>query len=137
MTLLNLQRLKIYVNRLTKNNIDEIGITRILVKCIDDNSNKTICMKYLENEEELYVDNTENLSARSFMTLIIRNNNNSLDETEQRKLVELVNEFLNNHRKKYNSLFLVNFRESSDIARKRVSFTLVYNLTNYLILNRI
>jgi len=128
----------IYINRLTKNNIDEDGITRILVKCIDDNSNRIISMKYIEESlenNEIYIDNTENLSARSFMTLIIRNQNIPLTEFQQKELVILFNNFLNNHRKKYYSLFLTNYRESSDIARKRISFNLVYNITNHIILN--
>jgi hypothetical protein len=127
----------IYISRLTSKNKQDLNITRIYVKCIDDNSLSRICMKYLEQDEDLYIDNTKNLSARSFMTLIIsikkNNTTRSIDENFQRLLVKEFNEFLDNNRKKYNSLFLTNFRESSDIARKRISFSLVYNITNYLI----
>lgn len=37
-------------------------------------------------------------------------------------------------REKYNSLFLTNYRESKKISRKRISFKLVYNICNYLLL---
>ncbi len=122
-----------YVNRLTKNNCKELGITRLLVKCIDDNSKKIIHMKYLEEDDKIYIDDTENLSARSFMTLIIRKNDSPIDEYEQRQLAELFNEMLNKYRKEYNSLFLANYRESSDISRKRISFSLVYNLVKHIL----
>ena len=48
-------------------------------------------------------------------------------------LVEKFNIFLNTNRDKYNSLFLTNYRESNTIARKRISFGLVYNICNYLL----
>ena len=53
--------------------------------------------------------------------------------TQQEKLVELFNNFLNEKRENCNSLFLSNYRESKDIARKRISFTLVYEICNYLL----
>jgi DNA-directed RNA polymerase beta subunit len=43
------------------------------------------------------------------------------------------NTYLNTHREKYNSLFLTNYRESNTIARKRISFGLVYEICNYLL----
>jgi hypothetical protein len=48
-------------------------------------------------------------------------------------LVKDFNEFLNNQRDKYHSLFLTNYRESNTIARKRISFTLVFEIVNYLV----
>lgn len=129
----------IYINRLTKKNKNDFKSTRIYVKCLDDNEDKQISMKYLEEDEDLYIDETDNLSARSFMTLIIYKNENntiiSLDETNQKILINEFNKLMKEYRQKYNSLFLTNFRESSDIARKRISFSLVYNLCNYIIQN--
>jgi hypothetical protein len=49
------------------------------------------------------------------------------------ELVEKFNTYLNTHREKYNSLFLTNYRESNTIARKRISFGLVYEICNYLL----
>ena len=43
------------------------------------------------------------------------------------------NEFLNKNRNKYHSLFLPNYRESNDIARKRISFDLVFKIIGYLL----
>lgn len=37
-------------------------------------------------------------------------------------------------RTKYNSLFLTNYRESKKIARKRISFDLVYNIVGMFLL---
>jgi len=52
---------------------------------------------------------------------------------QQQKLVEYFNNFLNEKRNNCNSLFLSNYRESKEIARKRISFTLVYEICNYLL----
>ena len=48
-------------------------------------------------------------------------------------MIALGNKFLNEYRDKYNSLFLSNYRESNTIARKRISFVLVYEICNYLL----
>jgi len=42
---------------------------------------------------------------------------------------------LQDYRDKYNSLFLTNYRESKDIARKRISFDLIYDLVGYILEN--
>ena len=52
---------------------------------------------------------------------------------KQKELVSKFNIFLNDYREKYNSLFLTNYRESNTIARKRISFNLVYDICNYLL----
>ena len=46
-----------------------------------------------------------------------------------------MNNYINNLREKYNSLFLTNYRESKDIARKRISFQLVYSIIGYILEN--
>ena len=52
------------------------------------------------------------------------------------KLIELFNNYLNEERIKYNSLFLTNYRENKkDIARKRISFDLVYLVCSYILEN--
>jgi hypothetical protein len=46
-----------------------------------------------------------------------------------------MNNYINNLRYKYNSLFLTNYRESNTIARKRISFDLAFNICNYILNN--
>ena len=120
---------KIKIERLTTNNEDSKYITNILVKCIDDNINSKIDLKIVK-DEDIYIDKTPNLSARSYTSLIIEP---KLTLEKQHMLVKDFNEFLNNQRDKYHSLFLTNYRESNTIARKRISFTLVFEIVNYLV----
>lgn len=81
------------------------------------------------DDKDVYIDNTPDLSARCYMTLIIQP---TISIDQQKILVDVFNSFLNKERKKYNSLFLPNYRESKDIARKRISFDLVYKIIGHL-----
>jgi hypothetical protein len=127
----NLKFQNIYkISRLTKKNIHKQN-TNILVKCIDDNINNQIGLSIVDNKD-LYIDNTPNLTARTYATLIIEP---SIDLDKQKQLVIKFNKFLNEYRKKYNSLFLTNYRESNNIARKRISFDLVYSIIKYILEN--
>jgi hypothetical protein len=119
---------KIKITRVTSKNQNKIN-TNIMVKCIDDNKDNQICL-YYEQTNKLYIDNTPNLSSRTYATLIIEP---KLNLKQQHKLIKKFNKFLNKQRGKYNSLFLTNYRESKDIARKRISFDLVYNIVNYVL----
>jgi len=105
------------------------NITNILLKCIDNNINNQLGFKIVE-DEEIYIDNTEKLSARSYATLVI---NKSITIEEQKDLVDKMNEYIKEQRKKYNSLFLTNYRESNSIARKRISFDLAFRICNYML----
>jgi len=105
------------------------NITNILLKCIDDNINNQLGFKVV-NDDEVFIDNTPNLSARSYATLVI---NKSLTIEEQEKLVEKMNNYIKIQREKYNSLFLTNYRESNTIARKRISFELAFKICNYIL----
>ncbi len=118
------------VTRLTKKNKSKSN-TNILVKCIDDNSNNKIGLSIV-SDKDIYIDNTPNLSSRTYATLIIEP---SIDKEKQKELVNKFNNYLNKERDKYNSLFLTNYRESKDIARKRISFDLVYSITKYILEN--
>lgn len=118
------------ISRLTKKNIKDKN-TNILVKCIDDNKNNKISLS-LVDDDKIYIDETPNLSSRTYATLVIKP---ILDKKKQKKLVKKFNEYLNNHREKYNSLFLTNYRESKDIVRKRISFDLVYSMVQYILEN--
>ncbi len=126
----NLPQKKYYITRLTNKNKDKKN-TNIIVKCIDDNSKNKICLKMVDDIYiNIYIDTTPNQSARTYATLIIEP---TIDIKRQEKLVEDFNNYLEEQREKYNSLFLTNYRESKDIARKRISFDLVYSIVNYLL----
>jgi hypothetical protein len=127
--LYNLEKNKLYtIKRLTTKNLSEKN-TNIVIKCIDDNSQSMIRAEYVD-DDKLFIDNTPKSSARGYLTLII---NPSLNTDKQKKLVSDFNNYLSENRQKYNSLFLANYRESNDIARKRISFDLVYKIIGHLI----
>jgi len=125
------QNSKYKIDRATIKNAEDNNITNILVKCIDDNINSKIGLS-IENDEnkKKYIDITPNLSARSYAILVIEP---KITMEKEKELVEKFNIFINSHREKYNSLFLSNYRESNSIARKRISFNLVYEICNYLL----
>ena len=125
----NLQASDTYtITRLTRVNQSQPH-TNILVKCIDDNLSNQIKLSIVDIEK-IYIDRTTNLSARTYATLVVEP---PISEEKQNLLVERFNKFLSDERKKYNSLFLCNYRESKDIARKRISFGLVYSICEYLL----
>ena len=84
----------------------------------------------VKDDEDKFIDNTKNLSARSYATLVI---NKTLTLKQQKHLVNKMNEFIKEKREKYNSLFLTNYRESNSIARKRISFDLEFKICNYML----
>lgn len=116
------------ITRLTAKN-ETAKNTNIVAKCIDDNFDNQISLSFVE-DEKIYVDRTPNQSARTYATLVIEP---AIDIEKQKKLVAKFNEFLAKYRQKYHSLFLANYRESKDIARKRISFDLVYNIVGHLL----
>ena len=118
------------ITRLTNKNIEKSN-TNILVKCIDDNINSQICLSFVE-DNNIYIDYTPNQTARTYATLIIEP---TIDKVKQKLLITKFNKYLSEHRIKYNSLFLTNYRESKIIARKRISFDLVYSITEYILDN--
>ena len=77
-----------------------------------------------------YIDKTPNLTARSYAILVIEP---KITLEQQEELAKKFNIYLNKQRDKYNSLFLTNYRESNTIARKRISFGLVYDICNHLL----
>jgi hypothetical protein len=118
------------ITRLTNKNKAKSN-TNILVKCIDDNIKSQIGLSFVE-DKDIYIDNTPNQTARTYATLIIEP---KIDKDKQKQLITKFNKYLEEHRKKYNSLFLTNYRESKDIARKRISFDLVYSITEFILDN--
>ena len=119
---------KYNITRATSSNKSALN-TNILVKCIDDNAANQIGLSIVSNES-VYIDETPNHSSRTYASLIITP---AIEMDKQVKLVEEFNKFLADHRKKTHSLFLTNYRESKDIARKRISFDLVYSIVEYIL----
>ena len=118
------------ITRLTKKNKEKAN-TNILIKCIDDNSNSRIGLSFAD-EKDIYIDNTPNQTARTYATLIIEP---KIEKNKQIQLINIFNTYLETNRKTYHSLFLTNYRESKDIARKRISFDLVYSIVGYILEN--
>ena len=129
----NLQKNPKYkIDRATRLLSNTEDFTNILVKCIDDNIHSKIGLSIVdEPTKERYIDRTPNLTARSYAVLVIEP---KITLEEQRVLVNQFNTFMTEGRDKYNSLFLTNYRESNTIARKRISFGLVYDILGYLLL---
>lgn len=121
----------IKIERLTKKNQESKFITNIKLYALDSNSRNKIRLE-ITSDAGRFIDETKRLSERSFATMIIKPCP-TLDD--QKNIVERFNTYLERMRTKYNSLFLSNYRESSDIARKRISFALVYRILNYIIAN--
>lgn len=119
------------VDRATKNTQDTQHITNILLKCMDDTNAQQLGFRLVSNaERDAHIDNTKNLTQRSYATLVIKP---PLALEEQRELVERANAFLDKQREKYNSLFLTHYRESTSIARKRISFGLAFDVIRHLV----
>ena len=111
---------KYKITRLTSKNKEKSN-TNLLVKCID--SSDKINMSIADS----YIDDTENQSARTYATLIIEP---KISVDIQEKVALKFNKILTRYRKKYNSLFLTNYREN---GRKRISFDLIYSITGYIL----
>jgi hypothetical protein len=125
------QSSKFLVERATSKNVEDEFVTNILLKCIDDSINSKLCLSYVSDSvRDKYIDKTKNLSARSYATITIKP---QITQGRMKMLVESFNEYVNTKRDEYNSLFLTNFRESNTIARKRISFTLAFEIINYLL----
>jgi hypothetical protein len=118
---------KYIVQRATKDTKD--NITNILLKCIDDNIDSQLGFTVV-SDDDIFIDETPKLSARSYATLVI---NKELTLEEQKTLVNKMNDYIKVQREKYNSLFLTNYRESNTIARKRISFDLAFRICNYML----
>ena len=120
---------KYTVKRLTINN-KHLHNSNILIRCIDSNINNMIRAEYLEDGNKLLSESFIKSSARSYLIPII---NPAINKEEQLQLVSDFNSFLNKNRQRYHSLFLTNYRESNNVARKRISFNLVFEMINYLL----
>lgn len=117
------------VQRATRDTKNKKNITNILLKCIDDSIDSQLGFQIV-SDENIFIDNTEKLSAHIYASLVI---NTPLTLEEQKVLVNKMNNYIKEKREKYNSLFLTNYRESNTIARKRISFDLAFKICNYVL----
>ncbi len=87
----------------------------------------------LSYREELHFDTTPNKTDRAFCTLVLPF---KTSRQEQEFIANEFNKILEFYRKKYNSLFLPNFRNSTEhYSRKRMGFDMAYKLVSYIILS--
>ena len=117
------------ISRAVSKNKNSPGLTNIVIKCIDDNKDSRIRAKIVENKNR-YIDETMSSKKRAYLTLVIEP---PISLCQQNKLVSSFNDTLVKYRDSYHSLFLTNYRESKDIARKRISFRLVFKICGFLI----
>lgn len=127
------------IGRLTKINKDTYKdkgyiLTNIKLIGLDTGSlDNKIRLEY--NEESFYGKGTD----RIFATIIVKPNDKKnkviIENIKiQKQIIIDFNNYLNEMREKYNSLFLTNYRESKNgYARKRISFSLCYQLINDLL----
>jgi hypothetical protein len=109
------------VRNKTLNPEKENKVTNILLKCVDGGKMDSR-IKLEWNKVPLLAKDTD----RAFCTVVI---DPPISNKKQKKLIDKFNKKLENYRSKYNSLFLVNYRNSSkSYARKRMSFDIAFNL---------
>jgi hypothetical protein len=76
--------------------IDKTYFTNIVVKCIDDSINNKIRLNIVDDEDtKKYIDNTPNLTARSYALLVIEP---KLNTKQQEQLTDKFNRLLNDYR---------------------------------------
>jgi hypothetical protein len=124
------------IDRLTKSNKINYITTNIFAELLDSGTdNGRIKLKYKKKQ---YIGNQ---SDRVFATIIIKPLRDidkyqkflSIKEN-QIKIIDEFNKILNKYREKYHSLFLSNYRESSNgNGRKRCSFGLCYGLIRHIL----
>lgn len=102
-------------------------ITGLTLTALDSGTQTgRICLKYQEN----YVYQAKDTS-RSYATLCITGK--TLTPSEQQMLAREFNSYIENLRTDTWSLFLPQFRESKEYARKRIPFELAYDIVLHLI----
>lgn len=111
----------IKINRLLEN---ESQSSNLLLHAIDNNKLSNIRLEYVDDEKIYY----GKISSRNQASICW---NVNLDDDDQKQIAILFNKYLNEKRKKYNSLFLTNYRENN---RKRISFELAFNIINKIII---
>jgi len=85
-----------------------------------------ICLQYREGYTYPAID-----TSRSYATLCIQGR--VLTAAEQKQLADKFNAYLEEKREKTWSLFLPQYRESKEYARKRIPFELAYLIVSWLV----
>lgn len=103
-------------------------LTFLTLNALDSGSKKGrhICLEY--KKDYIYPSKE---SSRTYATLKIKGV--VLNLNEQEKLSMLFNDFIDKKREEFHSLFLPQYREAKDYARKRIPFELAYSIVNYII----
>lgn len=112
--------IKPIVSRVTSKNID--NATHIKIYCID-NKKSIIRAEYNEN---IFVGKD---SDRTFFTMT-QPNNKKLSEENQKKVVDIFNNYVNIERNNHYNLLFTNYRENN---RKRIGFDLAYSILTTII----
>lgn len=133
-----------HIHRLTGPTVRVVRLTRIndtdeneACKCdivlhaVDGSSRAAsaascIRLEYIGSSGKRVVDKTQKCSGRSSASFILRP---SLGPSEQKQLCKHFNEYIEQKRETYHSLFLPAFRE---YTRKRIPFTLAFNIISYM-----
>ena len=107
---------------------DNEQLTNITLNALDSGTqNGRISLTYKKD----YVYPAKECS-RTYATLCITGK--TLTELDQNNLCLKFNEFIEKKREETWSLFLPQFRESKEYARKRIPFELVYNIISHLLI---
>lgn len=117
-------KIRRYVNNMVLEKNEQL--TNLTLCALDSGKEKKICLEYKAN----YVYEGKETS-RTFATLCIRGR--TLSENEQKQLSQQFNNFIKEKRKETWSLFLPQYRESKEYARKRIPFDLAYRIISNLI----
>lgn len=111
--------------------IDSEQQTYMTLKALDDGTQKgRICLEYKEN----YIYPAKECS-RTYATICIMGYKLSIQE--QQLICKTFNEIIEEKRKETWSLFLPQYRESKEYARKRIPFELAYILILHIIQHKI
>jgi type I restriction-modification system DNA methylase subunit len=112
----------------TKDKID----TKLKMNCLDSGS-KNGRMKMNVSKDIFYGKNTSRTEASIFVCSSNPEVHNRLIDVDFADVCAKFNQRLEMYREKYHSLFMSNYRESKEYARKRISFRLVYDILNNIL----
>lgn len=119
----------IKISRFVENKENE-NVTSLTLRALDSGMNDgRICLEYKKDYVYHGLD-----TSRTFATLCIRGV--KLTDEDQMRIAREFNELLETKRKEYWSLFLPQYRESKEYARKRIPFDLSYKIVSNLIFNQ-
>ena len=117
----------IKISRFVKDRKNE-NITNLTICALDSGTeNGRINLNYKKDYVYQGID-----TSRTYATLCIKGV--ELNEEDQLQIAKKFNDFIENKRNEYWSLFLPQYRESKEYARKRIPFDLVYKIVcNFLL----